>query len=627
MLAKVIPSRASKHGRVQNFNARVAYPIRNATAVEMANLAGTWADAAFQMRTTAGLAPFLQYSSYHFILSWPDEEHPTYREIFDAGHRAVAELCGSEHQYLMVIHKNRKNIHVHIVLNRVHPISGIVLSLSNDFARLELACRKIEQLNGWPQDRGRFDCTISDDEVMLVPKPALYWKQKTAERKLGLRPDGRAVRRQEQRTGLPPLRDFFSVSTVVKLRTALGASRSWRDVHQILAKSSLQFQPHRSGARISRSKGLFFMPAGQLGTTCTMNGLKAHLGPFVAPDVAESVLNPTLENVPEAARLSTLPSPLEALMQSVTDVIQDVKQWRCERADSRKKLRAAQDDEKRQVSDLLAGRRTPAAQALRKVMVKMHQDQAAEARSRHSPPHPIPFDATLHIARLAPEELDRRRYRNVHRATAMVENHEHDGRQLDHTAYRQAWCLARPRDAAHIHKTIADIVLRYPDDIRVDRRGNLLFARRNTAGSLVGFEVRQSQDLFADLRQPSGCGDGLFLIGSQFAKSYAIVPDVIAGLIRASAYDAELELIVVAGRNMTPRSGQQLRDLKTGRVDGSEREAVPTSRSPTRETPQAFGDALGIDGNAIKLHNDDVMPAGLKTNDDTSPSKGPTPFF
>ena len=627
MLAKVIPNRASKHGRVQNFKARVAYPIRNATAVEMANLAGTWADAAFQMRTTAGLAPFLHNPSYHFILTWADEEHPEDEQVFDAGHRAIAELGGSEHQYVMAIHKNRPNIHLHIVCNRVHPISGLTLSTSNDFARLELACRKIETLNGWPQDRGRFDCTIVNDIVTLTPKPASHWQQKTCGRQLGLRPDGRAVRMQEHRTGLPPMRDFISAAVIVKLRTALDASTSWKEVHQIMARESLQIQPHRSGARISRSEGTFFIPAGQFGTRYTLNSLEARLGQFAGPDLVAEVTNPIIAKPPETASSATNPSPFMALIQSVTEVINDIKRWRCERADLRKKLRAAQVEEERQVRDLLRGCKTPAAQALRRVMTAKHREQAVEFRSMHPPPHAIPFDATSHIARLAPKELDRRRYRHVHRATEMIQGPEHDPASIDHTACRQAWSLAEPKDTACIPKPIASIIHRHPDDIRVDRRGNLLFARRNAAGSIVGFEVRRGQDLYADVHQPSGCGDGLCLLGPRSSKSYVVVPDVMAALIRASAGKDEPDLIIVAGEIMTPRSEHQLRDLKTGRIYGLEPGPVLSNRATTRDAPNAFGDDLGIDGIAVEPHNHVVTPAEHEIDDDRSPSKGPTPFF
>lgn len=77
MLAKVIPNHRSRRDQQSDFSARVAYPCRTAEAVELANLAGTWRDAAFQMRTTADLARYMHNPSYHIVLTCGDGEHPS----------------------------------------------------------------------------------------------------------------------------------------------------------------------------------------------------------------------------------------------------------------------------------------------------------------------------------------------------------------------------------------------------------------------------------------------------------------------------------------------------------------------------------------------------------------------
>lgn len=41
------------------------------------------------------------------------------------------------------------------------------MSLSNDYARLERACRRVEHRMGWPADRGRFDIEIVNNAVEL----------------------------------------------------------------------------------------------------------------------------------------------------------------------------------------------------------------------------------------------------------------------------------------------------------------------------------------------------------------------------------------------------------------------------------------------------------------------------
>lgn len=265
MLAKKIRNRKPQHGSRQDFGARVAYICAKAEVVELANLAGGWRNAAFQMRISSGLAPRTRSPVYHFVLTWADTEQPTDTEIISAAHHAVRVLGASEHQYVIAIHRDRANTHTHVVLNKVHPITGTTWSASHDFARLEHACRQIEHRMGWPQDRGRFDIAVTDDGTRLIPKPAAHWQRKTADRERGLRPDSRAVRGYEKRSGLPSLRDAVRADVLDRIRTLLDAAKGWQDVHQALGHNGLRYVLHGAGARIARAGGEWFMAACQLG--------------------------------------------------------------------------------------------------------------------------------------------------------------------------------------------------------------------------------------------------------------------------------------------------------------------------------------------------------------------------
>lgn len=616
----MIQNRKRKDDRPHSFVARVAYPWKNAAVVETANLAGTWYDAAFQMQATADLAPFVQNPSYHIILSFSETEHPSDREIFDAGHRVVKEFGANEHQYMMAIHKNRINIHLHIVCNRVHPISGRVLPTGHDFARLELACRKIEHSNGWPQDRGRFDCTIVDDEAMLVPKPDAHWQQRTRDRTLGHRPDGRAVRRHEQRNGLPPLRNFLPPETLDRLRSAIDDSESWKHVHEALAAASLRYEKLGTGARISRPGGIFFMPAGQIGTSCTLKSLESRLGRFEAVKVVsvraghKQIAEPDL--MPEARG----PSPIEVVVLAVKGMIKDIELWRRSRNEARANLRAVQHEEKRQVRDYLKGNRSLAAQALRKVMGALHREQVAELRLQHPPPHPMPLDATSQIIRLAPDELHRRRYRHVHRFKALLQSQLPRDLAHDHTACRQAWCLAQATDIALIKNEEVKSVLRNTNSIRVSGPGTLLLARRNAAGSIVGFHICHEDNLAAKAVRPKGSGEGLCLIGPRAASTCVIVPDVVTGLVEAAAGDEANELIIIAPRLMTRREQHQLHDLRQGRAKTDEVQSV---LAIVRGRTEKLGHSAPKDANSLDDSDGTVEEPGLE---DLYIDRGHEPF-
>ena len=66
----------------------------------------------------------------------------------------------------------------------------------------------------------------------------------------------------------------------------------------------------------------------------------------------------------------------------------------------------------------------------------------------------------------------------------------------DHTAARQQWMSARPVNVLEPPEIAAkraldpDVLVRFHNDVRVDRRGALLFAHRGETGDITGFEVR-----------------------------------------------------------------------------------------------------------------------------------------
>jgi hypothetical protein len=620
MLAKVIPNRTSKHGVQQGFTARVAYPCRSGAAVETANLAGTWRDAAFQMQISAGLAPRVLQPCSHIVLTWAETERPLDREMFDAGHRAVAALGGSKHQYLIVIHKNRANWHVHIILNRVNPVTGAVLPTSHNFARLEFACRKIELAYGWPEDRGRFDCKIVDNEVTLVPKPATHWQEKMRDRAWGLRPETRAMRGHEHRTGMPPLRDFLPQSKIVQLRLDLNAANSWNEIHQVMAKAQLRYDQHGSGARISSSSGAFFMATGQLGSSCSIINMQARLGHFVPP---EMVTAPTLSAA--AARADTPPappnlSPVETALRSITDIIKDIKRWRHTRAEARKDLRAQQAEVRLEVRKVLAGSRKPIAQVLRQVLRLIQKQERDELRAQHPQPHPLPFDATAHLSRLAPAELGRRRYRHLLRAQLAQPSRDPTARHPDHTAHRQAWCLAQPTHAARFPKPLAEVVSRHSQDIRVDLWGTLLCAHRNHAGSIAGFTLCQATDFFAPCPRPIGSGDGLCVMGSRNAAEYVIAPDVITALTWSLDHQNNDAQIIVTNPEMTPRMQNLLAELTNGKA----KIAKLTSVSEHIVQKQHPIKAVQHDENEVAALNNVAAPSDPEV-DDPNAEDWPTP--
>ncbi|MEL7484346.1 MAG: relaxase/mobilization nuclease domain-containing protein, partial [Planctomycetota bacterium] len=113
----------------------------------------------------------------HYVLSWSPDEHGEYsqHDMIDAalasltyigakkgekiGKKVTAKRTqyADEHQAIIVCHDEGpgKNPHVHVVLNRVHPQHGVMVSDSKDF----------EKLSAWALDYRR-----SQDKEHLCPE-------------------------------------------------------------------------------------------------------------------------------------------------------------------------------------------------------------------------------------------------------------------------------------------------------------------------------------------------------------------------------------------------------------------------------------------------------------------------
>lgn len=105
----------------------------------------------------------------HFTLSWhPDESAKVSRdEMLRAAHGAIRALKADDHQALIVSHNDEPQAHVHILLNRVNPADGRILSSSKEKMALSRWAEAYEKergrifceervLNNAARDRGEF---------------------------------------------------------------------------------------------------------------------------------------------------------------------------------------------------------------------------------------------------------------------------------------------------------------------------------------------------------------------------------------------------------------------------------------------------------------------------------------
>ncbi len=102
---------------------------------------------AFWMGATAALnRDISKRAAIHYIVSFSPEDT---RRLYDILIKDVADRClnvldANEHQALIACHTDRRHTHVHIVLNRIHPVTEKPVNSFRDMVKLERLMREVE---------------------------------------------------------------------------------------------------------------------------------------------------------------------------------------------------------------------------------------------------------------------------------------------------------------------------------------------------------------------------------------------------------------------------------------------------------------------------------------------------
>ncbi|MEB8059298.1 TraI/MobA(P) family conjugative relaxase [Pseudomonas fulva] len=128
----------------------------------------SWETAAAEMNLIASRNTHCKDPVYHFILSWQEHESPTNAQIFESAKDCIAALKMEGHQYVTAIHFDTDNVHCHVAVNRVNPVTSKAQNLWKDAEKLQKTCRILEKKYGFAEDNGSW---IWSDKDTLIPAP------------------------------------------------------------------------------------------------------------------------------------------------------------------------------------------------------------------------------------------------------------------------------------------------------------------------------------------------------------------------------------------------------------------------------------------------------------------------
>lgn len=146
----------------KRFGALAAYLVRNRKGVERVAWVATRnlptiapKLAARFMQATAAANPRVETPVYHVAIAFYPDDVVTRDVMRRVADRLLAELGLTEHQVVIVAHKDRAHPHMHLMVNRIHPDTGRAWDRWQDRVVTQRVLREEERALGLREVRGR----------------------------------------------------------------------------------------------------------------------------------------------------------------------------------------------------------------------------------------------------------------------------------------------------------------------------------------------------------------------------------------------------------------------------------------------------------------------------------------
>jgi hypothetical protein len=204
------------HGRSGVETDRVAWTASRNLGTDEPELA------AALMQATARQSAMVQVPVYHLTISFDHHDQVSPDQMQAIADKVLQDLGLADYQTLMVSHRDRAHAHLHVMVNRIHPETGVAWERWQDRPIIERALREQERAFGLREVPGR-----------------LHEIDGRAVRDLALTPE---VPRQSERDDNGVFRD-----RVRGLLPEARATRSWEELEARLAAHGLRVEGKGQG--------------------------------------------------------------------------------------------------------------------------------------------------------------------------------------------------------------------------------------------------------------------------------------------------------------------------------------------------------------------------------------------
>ncbi len=212
----------------------------------------------------------------HYVLSWQEGEQPNERQVEEAVDIFLHELGLDEHQAMYGLHVDTANVHLHIAVNRVHPVTLKVVKPNRgfDIEAAHRAVARIEDRQGWRrEDHGRYKVEKDGGVVRDVARQVSREPQQP-KRDMEMRTGEKSAERIAIEDGAP----------------LMLAATNWAQLHQALATKGMRYEKVGSGAVVFVND--IGVKASRADRNASLGKLEKRLGPFEPAHVEKVAPHP-----------------------------------------------------------------------------------------------------------------------------------------------------------------------------------------------------------------------------------------------------------------------------------------------------------------------------------------------
>lgn len=187
--------------------------------------------------------------NYHLVISFPHGEIPTKEQLGDIEDKLVEAIGLSEHQRISAAHDDKDHYHLHVAINKVHPVSLRNISPPWDHPALMRKCEELEIKHGLIRtnhERGGEDALSKSKS----PHEATSFKK------------------------------WILENAHEHILAAVNSCETWQEFNKEIAKFDILIKPRGSGLVIASINSGVNVKASSINRALSHDNLVAKFGPF-----------------------------------------------------------------------------------------------------------------------------------------------------------------------------------------------------------------------------------------------------------------------------------------------------------------------------------------------------------